>query len=83
MAKKQEVVDTWGRLAERVNSQAATKSPQSDTTSGTGQLDTAGRKASVAEADAGEASALGGGTVRNTAKESSKDLDGPELDDVD
>ena len=30
MAKKQEVVNTWGRLAERVNSKAlATQSPQS------------------------------------------------------
>jgi hypothetical protein len=80
MAKKHEVVDTWGRLAGRVNSQAATKSPQFGAASGAAA---SARKAYVAEADAGEANAPGGGAARDEAKESPHELHGPELDDVD
>jgi hypothetical protein len=80
MAKKQEVVDTWGRLAERVNSHAATRSPQSGAPNGVGAY---ARERCAAAAGASEANLLGGAAVRSTAKESSIDLDGPELDDVD
>eukprot|EP01043_Picozoa_sp_COSAG02_P066258 COSAG02_NODE_10251_length_1986_cov_2.642289_1_plen_81_part_00 len=80
MAKKQEVVDTWGRLAERVNSQAATRSPQS---SAPIDVSADACRGCAAEADASEANLLGGAAVHSTAKGSSIDLDGPELDDVD
>lgn len=85
MAKKQEVVDTWGRLAERVNSNAlAIKSPQHCT----------GKPAVVAAAvESDEAAAAAGqrigaipqglGVVRGATAELPAGINTPELDDVD
>ena len=80
MAKKQEVVDTWGRLAGRVNSKAleATCRQPSTTLSAPSACQIASDAGTVGNANARDCGATG-----KIASEAAIDLHGPELDDVD